>query len=108
MLEDRALLLQSWLPLLLLLHNHLANDLLAAAVGLDEQTLLLRVRLLMNENNVAALLALLIKEDCLRLLYNDDLLATGGGHAGRGGLQVQLACGGLVDLLAAAPRVPHQ
>jgi hypothetical protein len=106
MLEDRALLL---LLRLLLLHHHLANDLLAAAVGLYEQPLLVRLLVLYEDNIAAPRLSslLMMQEDGLRgLLYYDGRLAARGGP--RAGLQVELAGGGLVELLAAAPGVSHQ
>jgi hypothetical protein len=73
---------------------------------LHEQPLLLLVRLLVNEHNAADRLSLLMQEDGMRLLYYDGLLATAGGPACSGGLQVELACGGLVDPRSLPPRFP--
>jgi hypothetical protein len=73
---------------------------------LHEQPLLLLVRLLVNEHNAADRLSLLMQEDGLRLLYYDGLLAAGVGPACSGGLQVELACGGLVDHRSLPPGFP--
>jgi hypothetical protein len=104
------LLLQNWLlllhklMLLLRINHHLPNDLLAATVGLQNLVdnmlllLLLLVRLLVDEDNLA-LLARLMDQNGLGLLNNDRLLCWHVAATTAGCLEIKLPRRRLEDLL---------